>query len=127
MPDIRSIRNKARRDLHQAMKVPAYFYVSREGDAVPVTVRVHSAPKDIGDIQGTGFGYSTTNERTFSIIFLRDEVNPLRNSIVSVALNEAYRVDNVQRPDGITITAEVVPLSPADTAGLKVPDLPDNG
>lgn len=123
MSDIRHIRNKARRDLHVAMQVPAYYYEGKVEDGYfPITVRLNSKPQDVGDIQGTGFNYATINETANIAKFLRDELTPIRNAIISVAPDEAYAVDNVFPPNGITIFAEVKRLSAAECAGLDYPD-----
>jgi hypothetical protein len=123
MPDIRKIRNKARRDLHVAMQVPAHYYEKDVANGFRViTVRIHNKPEQVGDIQGTGFNYATMQDTAVKAVFLRDELSPIRNAIISVAPEEAYAVDNVQPPNGITVTAEVKRLSAKDCAELSYPD-----
>lgn len=122
MADLRTIRNRARRQLHDRMKLPAYYYETKAKGPAEISVRRHSKPKDIGDIQGTGFRYATTNERETSILFLREECTPIRNSLVCLSAEEMYRVDNVHPPDGITITAEVVALTAVERLDFEFPD-----
>lgn len=122
MSDIRHIRNRARRGLHQAMQVPAYYYAGKVEDGfVPITVRLNSRPQQIGDIQGTGINYATVNDTKNIAKFLREEIVPVRNATISVAPGEAYVIDNLQPPNGITINAEVKRLSAAECKNLEFP------
>jgi hypothetical protein len=123
MPDIRKIRSKARRDLHQAMQVPAYYYENGiENGYRIVTVRFRNKPGQIGDIQGTGFNYAVMNETQTVARFLLDELTPIRNALLSVGPNDAYAINNVLQPNGITIDAEVTRLEAKEAADLSYPD-----
>ena len=110
MMDIRSIRRKARRDLHNALRVPA-VYVPKVGDPVVVHVRDHTKFR-VNAIEGavrSGNGQMVDRqEMAPSIIFMRDElatlgITLLRGGIVSIERNEAYRLDNAEAPDDITV------------------------
>ena len=110
MMDIRSIRRKARRDLHNALRVPA-VYVPKVGDPVVVHVRDHTKFR-VNAIEGavrSGNGQMVDRqEMAPSIIFMRDElatlgITLLRGGIVSIERNEAYRLDNAEAPADITV------------------------
>lgn len=118
---LRELRNRSRLSLHQHMMVLAY-YIAGDEAPVPCSVRVHRRIAALGDVKGTSFGYATSYEPTPQIIFLASEISaPARSAIVSVEPGEAYRIDNVQPRDGLTITTEVVQLSEAEAAGLPWP------
>ena len=110
MMDIRSIRRKARRDLHNALRVPA-VYVPKVGTPVMLHVRDHTKFR-VNAIEGavrSGNGQMVDRqEMAPSIIFMRDELTTLgitllRGGIVSIERNEAYRLDNAEAPDDITV------------------------
>lgn len=123
----RDIKRQMRRDLHEQMKVPAYYFRDDEdGNLIDapllVYVRVHTKWVVTGDMAGTNLSYAESQEVTPRIIFMRDEVNtPAQNAIVSVATGEAYRIDNVKPSDDITITAEATRMPALQTIGLPVP------
>lgn len=119
---LREIKTKARRDLHNAMKVPASYYANAIATPVLIHVRVHTKWLEEGDLKGTNLNYAERETTTPRIVFDRDEVaNPPRNAMVIVSEEEGYRVGQTEPADGITITAEVMPLSPADLAGKTLP------
>ncbi len=121
---IRDLQRKARRELHDAMSVPALYLV--EGEVpVPCTVRVHYRFDTAGDMAGTNLSYAEIQEIDPKIVFLREQVYlPARDAIVSIEPGEAWRVDNVQQPDDITIKAIVTRLTSDEAAGLPVPGVP---
>jgi hypothetical protein len=119
---LREIREKARAALHNALRIPA-LYLAEGHDPVECFVRVHTDNKALGDLKGTSFGYAERQEVIPKIVFLRAEVpNPVSKAIVSIAPDEAYRVDNVLSADGITVSAECTVLSAKQRFGLPVPD-----
>lgn len=128
MTSFRDIKREARRGLHNALQVPALYLVAT-GDAAnpwaitPISVRVHSNVKALGDMAGTNFHYAETQEIIPRVIFMRAEIAmPERLAIVSVAAGEAYCIDNAMPPDDITITAEVSRVTNAvQLAALPVP------
>lgn len=127
---LRAIKAQARRDLHEAMRVPALYLPEWPGDpadAIPCHVRVHTRFEALGDMVGTSLGYAETRETTPKLIFWREEVEPVGGSVVSVEIGEAYRVSTVDPKDGLTITAFVAPLSAAESVGLPVPEIADAG
>lgn len=114
-----------RRVLHDRMGDPAlYFappYVGGDTVVTPITVRVHEHFGLLGDLKGTNFNYAEVEDQSPRIVFMRDEITPVRNMVVSVAPGQAYRVDTVSPPNDITVTARVVRLMKEDAEGLPVP------
>lgn len=127
----RDIKRRARRDLHNALKVAAYYFLDDEDGQIlgvpePVYVRVHTTWEKAGDMAGTNLSYAEVQEIAPRIVFMADEVAaPVRHAIVSIAVGEAYRLDNVLPRDDITITAEATRIPVGKTIGFPVP--PDSG
>lgn len=125
---LREIKATARRNLHNAMQVPAFYIEDPEiiplPDPLPCTVRVHTAQTALGELAGTSFDYAEKHEVIPRLVFLFEEVpEPTRNSIVTILdpatlLKEAYKVDNRHPRDGITVTADVILLTPEEYATL---------
>ena len=104
------------------MKVPASYYSDAATYVGTIYVRVHTKWTEEGDLKGTNLNYAERETITPRIVFDRSEIaNPPRNSLIIVSAEEGYRVGQTEPPDGITITAEVSPLSPADLAGKTLP------
>lgn len=129
MNHLRDIKRKARRDLHREMSVPA-LYIAAPGDAgVPISVRVHTKFDALG-IKDAENGLAVRRESKPKLIFMRDElaekgITPKRLAVVSVEPGEAYKLDNADAPDDITVTYFVTVLQANDTAGLPVPEETD--
>ena len=118
--------NRGRRKLHEHMSVPA-LYLALPYDVVltpvqEITVRVHDNVRALGDLKGTNFNYAETLENSPRIVFLREEITPKRNMVVSVEAGVAYQIDTVEPSHGVTVTALVSRLSDKEAAGLPVPD-----
>lgn len=111
--------------LHDVMAVPAlYFarpYVAGDTPVQPITVRVHDKFALVGDLKGTNFNYAEFEDNAPRIVFMRSEIEPVRNMIVSVEAGSAYRVDTVLPPNDETVTARVARLHVSETAGFPVP------
>jgi hypothetical protein len=118
----RDIKRKARKVLHGKLKVPALYIVPVTSAIVPCYVRIHSQWKALGDVAGTSFAYAEREERVPEIIFMREQITPMRGGIVSVEPGEAYCVDHVLASDDLTVTARVTVVRPEDAVGYPVPD-----
>lgn len=116
----RDVKNAARLDLHQAMQVEANYYAGG-APAVPITVRVHSKTKALGDLQGTSLTYAEVREDVTRLVFLNSQITPVRGAVVVVAADEGYRVDTVDPKDGITRLAEVVEMTAAELVAFPPP------
>lgn len=119
--DIRTIKNKARSDLHEAMKVSAFYYPPGSSTPSPCFVRVHSMFRALGDIQSNQVGLAEREEMVPRLVFLASEITPARAGIITISATEGYRIDVVQPPDGLTVTAFVVPLTVTQMTGLSYP------
>lgn len=120
MADFRALKERARRDLHEHLQVPAYYRASPSSAWVAVHVRHHRATQRIGDLPG--LEGATMRDLIPRLIFMRDEVAmPARGAIVSIATGEAYSIGDTDPPDGISITAHIAPVPAAQTTGFPVP------
>lgn len=120
LPTFRQIKQKGRMDIHEKLKVEG-FYLKDPLDKNPVkiTVRVWTKWLELGKITGN---WTEFDDATAKILFLRSEVpNPKVGALVSISKNEAYRISEVEAPDGLTITAKVTVI-PESTPYLS--DLP---
>ena len=110
MSNIRDIRRAARRRLHDAFKV-AVLYIPRVGGPVVLHARDHTKFR-VNAIEGavrSGNGQMVgRQEMEPSIIFMRDElaqkgVTLIRGGVISIERGEAYRLNNAEAPDDITV------------------------
>lgn len=124
MNDLRSEKERARRDLHGALQVPAYYFVAgNTANPRLVKVRIHNRATMVGDIAGFP-GAGQVMDQAPSIVFLREDFDDAKRlGIVSVAKGEAYRIDSVRPPDGITRTALCVQLSESDANAYPTPGI----
>lgn len=123
MNPIRTIKRKARRDLHQHSQVAALYIPAPNADPVPCSVRVwrkREDPMASSDADGS-MSMATSEDR---IRFFLPELPAIRrvNGIVSVEAGEAYRIEFLYPADDEWQTARVVPLSTAEATGLPVPE-----
>lgn len=120
----RDTKNVARRVVHDTMRIPA-IYISTGTSPVetPVLVRVLERWDAQGDLQGFDFATAERKATTPQIIALVEELTPRRLGVFSVALGEAYKVENTDPVDGITITASCHRITDqAVLAGLPLPE-----
>lgn len=110
MASFRDIKRKARRVLHERLKVAA-VYVPLTGSPVLLSARDHTKVR-MNAIEGgvrSGSGQMAGRQETLgSIVFMLDEVAAagvtlIRNGIVSIDTNEAYRLDNAEPADDISV------------------------
>lgn len=137
---LRQLKERARLDLHQAMQVAALYLVENPNYVVPVVdpdipryletpvnVRVHYEFGALGDLIGTNIHFAERQEIKPELIFLRSEIDdPQRHAVVSVSPDEAWRIDNVEPPDTITVKCQALRLSAAQIAmgGYPYPPAP---
>lgn len=127
MANWRDHKRQARRDIHAHMGVPAVLLLARGGQEYRVTIRGPWTKRPVmtGDLAGGGEGWAQREDTAPRILFYRDQLPfPLRSgAIVSVELGEAYRIATAEPVNDETITADVVPLSAEDAAGLPLPEV----
>lgn len=109
MPSFRDVKRKARYHLHQRMAEPALYLATPTDDPVGVSVRLHLSFAALGELLRGGFG--EREELTPRIIFMGYQLTPARGGIVVTKDMGAWRLDNTQPPDDISITAEVIRLT----------------
>lgn len=106
---IREVKRTARRQLHERLGEPVWYLSAPGDDPVAATARLHLNFNQLGELLRGGFGERM--ELTPRIIFLRDNVRPVRDAIVVTRDMGAYFIDHDHPPDDITITAEVVKMT----------------
>lgn len=119
----RELKAKARRDLHEKLRVPALYYAPGTSVGVPCSVRVHTKlNKQQGDLAGTNFSYAEQEEHIPAVLFWLSEIDPDNKAVVMISETEGYRVNHTRQPDGLTITAEVAQLTRAELAAYAAPE-----
>lgn len=111
MPSFREVKRNARNRLHQRMAEPALYLATPTGEPVGISVRLHLSFAALGELLRGGF--AEREELTPRIIFLGSQLVPARGGIVVTKDMGAWRLDNTQPPDDISITAEVTRLTPS--------------
>lgn len=121
MNPYRDLKRRARRQLHAHMSEPVWFLETADSDPVLTTVRLHFKFDRLGELLRGGF--ADRQEELPKLIFMG--VKPRRGSLVVTEDMGVYRVDNASPPDDITVTAEVVKLTPSQLEGYGMdPALP---
>lgn len=119
---LREIKARARRDLHEGMKVPAFYYPPKSPLPVSGFVRVHSKFDALGGVAGTSFEYAERREIKPKLVFWRSEINPVREAVVMISSAEGYRLNTIDPRDGDTVTAFVTLLNAKELATFIAPD-----
>ncbi len=108
---LRTIKDRARAQLHDRMRVETLCYVDGpSGSSTTVYPRVNSKDEAVGDLAGTSLAYGERHETIPKLIFLVSEHTPARGNVYVVSATEAYRVNDLEPQDGISITANCVRL-----------------
>lgn len=120
---LRDEKRRMRRDLHNEMKVPAFYYAAGNSNMPPllIDVRVHSKMESAGQITGYTDGAEVRQIAPRIVFWPEDGFTPARTAVVAVLPGEAYRVTRLDPPDDKTITAECTRLSPSDAAAFAAP------
>lgn len=126
----RALKKKARADLHQRMKVPAFYYVDGDSEGTPklVHVRVHTKlNREQGDLKGTSFSYAEVEEHIPTVLFWLDELaqqgfEPARQGVVMISGTEGYRIDHLRERDLWTQHAEVATLTEHERESYAYPE-----
>jgi hypothetical protein len=117
----RGVKDTMRRHVHRTMRLRAYLYRGDDAPAI-VWVRLHRL-KDTahGDLVGTSFNYAVRQDQNPVIVSVTSEYDPQNLDVLSFESGEAFRVDNVMLPEGITTSAEVLALSLEEAADFPPP------
>lgn len=127
MATIRDIKRKARRDLHERMKVPALYVLKAPATPKLLHVRIHSKWDGTTIDTNTNHGTMQSRKEVFpKILFMRSELDTqsitlIKGAILSVESGEAYRLDHSEPHDDLTVSWYVTQLDVEDTVGLPVP------
>lgn len=121
MADFRDIKNAARRGLHEKMKVRAVYYATPDSDPEYIYVRVHGEDARQGDQKGTSLASAQQEVRETFVLFDLAEVTPVRNALVILSSDEAYRLGQSKPKDGFSIRVAAARLRAADYAGKETP------
>jgi hypothetical protein len=121
----RDIKRQARGDLHEILRIPVRYLTAVDDVGVDTFARVQTKFDALG-LAGAEDGLAKRREIQPKIIFMRHElanasIVPKKNDIVSVEPGEAYRLDNADAPDDVTVTWFVSVLSETKAAGLPLP------
>ena len=113
----------ARQELHDYMKFPAFYYSPGSSTAFEVVhVRLHDKFLLQGDLKGTNFHFAEVREDSPRLIFMRAEKVPERNAVVVIDRRNAFRIDNLDPEDDITVKAFVVRLRENAFSHLRSPE-----
>lgn len=121
---LREIKARARRDLHERMKVPAYYYAHADALPASVFVRVHSKMDALGEVQGTSFGYAERRDVVPKILYWVADY-PARfqqKGVIMISADEGYRLGPDDPLDVHTITHAATPLSRTDRLKFDAPE-----
>ena len=113
-----------RRDLHHDRSVPALYIAAPGAQPVACTVRTHDRIEAQGALPASSMnGFAQIQESVPKLIFIADDApDPIRRgATVSVEAGEAYRIDHVEPPHDITVTAKVTKLTAGEAMGLPLP------
>lgn len=130
MQSFRDQKRKARRDLHDALKVPALYRAPGSQDWVEIFVRHHhtvdALSLDGGNTTVAG-RLGARREATPKLVFWREEVlaagliRLARNATISIEPGVAFTLDNSDPPDGQTVTWYANALHENECMGFPVP------
>lgn len=124
---IREIKRKMRTDLHLRMRVLC-LYIQPNGETKPLHVRVHSKFDATSIDAATNNGTMPSRQIIIpKLLFFRAELAEQavvlrKNAIISVEPGEAYRLDNAEPVDDLSVSWFVTQLALADTVDLPVPE-----
>lgn len=112
MTSLSEIKNKARLHLHERAKVQALYVQQGAHFGVPITCRVHSKTDAVGlssDMSAYKGDMPMRQSDIVRIVFLRSEIVEKglalrKNDIITLSADEAYKLDNAEPTDGVTVT-----------------------
>lgn len=116
---------EARRALHDYMSVPALYFqwpLPEDQEPLLVSVRVHDRIILDGDLKGTNFHYAERYDNVPRAIFMRSEVEPQRNMVLTIEPGVGYRIDSVEPPNDLTVTANLIRLREEEMIGMPFPE-----
>ena len=94
------------------------------GGSSAVEVRIHSEIERGGDLPGTSLSFAENAVDVVHLVFKRADHVPAYGNVYSITDVEAYQVDTVEPPDGITVKAACRRMVAADAALYAPPATP---
>lgn len=122
-----STRAEARRGLHEAMQVSAFYYASGEAEPVACFVRYHHAYTQHGDQKGTNLNSAVMEDQKPRMRFWIEDmaalgIDPTTGSIVTLADQVTkVRLGAKTPPHFETVDFAVAELSARDAAKYAFP------
>lgn len=129
MTSLREIKNKARLHLHDRAKVQALYVQPGSVFGVEITCRVHSKIEPVGmssDMSAYKGEMPMRQTDLVRLVFLRSELNEKalelrKNDLITMGADEAYKLDNAEPSDGVTVTWIVSRLTPRQIQNETLP------
>lgn len=122
-PALRDIKRKARRDLHEAMRIPVVYLRTRTSKPIIIHVRLHNNFEQVGSLAGGRVFPAQMENLNPQVIFDLNEIpEPEDGATLSFDRGEAYVVDHTLQPDGSYMHAYVTRLLADRTVGLPILD-----
>lgn len=129
MKSLRDIKNKARLHLHDRMKVEVLHVTPGSQFGTPVTCRVHNTVDALGmtsDMSAYKGEMPTRQLDSPRLVFLRSELSNVgvelkKDHLIVVSADEAYKLDNADPIDGITVIWNASRLTKNQIEGLPKP------
>ena len=129
---LRDLKRRARTQLHERMSDVCIYLLTPISAPVGILARLHLNFSQVDELLRGGF--ADREEIGPQMIFLGSQVVPVRGAIVVTRDMGAWRVETTQPANDITISAEVVKLTPSQVAangwdanqpyfGMTVPDI----
>ena len=101
----RDLKAEARTVLHGRFEVSAKcFRGGINGTITDVELRVHTNQIVTGDLPETGYPFAERVEQDPRLVFLVEQHSPLQGDVYSISEIEAYEVQTVEIPEGVTVT-----------------------
>lgn len=109
MSTFREDKMAARRDLHEALGEPVFYFATRQASRRVVTVRLHLSIGALGENRNRGFADWSTPTPQVAFIPSSDPkpVVPANGAYVVTKYNGVMRIDNVEPIDGLRQMANV--------------------
>ena len=100
----------------------AFYLKDATSTPVPIRVIVTDRFQALGDLKGTNFNYAEVLDNTPRVEMMLEEIDPKRGFCISIEKGLVYRIDTVQPPEDITVTANVARLPVEQTRNFPFPE-----
>ena len=121
MTSLVEYRAAARVTVHDRLSVPVRVHASDGASHVDTVARVMDRVEEVGSLTGSGSTYVQRKAKTAEVLFFMADHVPVRGQVVVVSAGEAYRIQTIEPPDGLSVTAATSRLSTTDAAAFSAP------